>query len=74
MPASQRDNLLLAEVKNGPGWSALKDFVEERIEEQLTQVTVHQLFDQKSVGKHNVAIGKIQALREILNVVEASTA
>ena len=60
----------LTELKNSPGYKPLMAILEKKIEEQLDQVTVNQLFDQQSVGKHNVAIGKIQAFKEIENVLQ----
>ena len=61
----------LYELQNSPGYKPLMAILEKKIEEQLDQVTVNQLFDQQSVGKHNVSIGKIQAFKEIVNVLQA---
>jgi len=61
----------LNEIKNSPGYRPLIDILDKKINEQLDQIMVNQLFDQQSVGKHNVAIGKVQAFREIVNVLQA---
>lgn len=61
----------ILELIHTPGYKPLMALLEKKIEEQLDQVTVNQLFDQQSVGKHNVAIGKIQAFKEIVNVLQA---
>ena len=57
---------LIAMLKGHPGWEALKEEFERKINEQLDLVTTTQLYDQKSIGRHNVALGKIEAYREIL--------
>ena len=66
----QHDQRLL-ELQNSPGYKPLMALLEQRIQEQLDQVTVNQLYDQQSVGRHNVSIGKIQAFKEIVNVLQA---
>ena len=68
---SQHDQTLLNELKNSPGYQTLVASIEKKKEEQLDQVVVSQLFDQKSVGRHNVAVGKIQAYKEILELLQA---
>ena len=67
----QHDKLLLLELRNSPGYKPLVSLIEKKITEQLDQVVVAQLFDQKSVGRHNVAVGKIQALQEVLEAIQA---
>ena len=67
----QHDKILLAELKHSPGYKPLVDLLEKKKEEQHDQVVVAQLFDQKSVGRHNVAVGKIQVLQELLEVLQA---
>ena len=67
----QHDKLLLLELRNSPGYKPLVGLIEKKITEQLDQVVVAQLFDQKSVGRHNVAVGKVQALREVLEAIQA---
>ena len=67
----QHDKLLLLELRNSPGYKPLVSMIEKKITEQLDQVVVAQLFDQKSVGRHNVAVGKVQALREVLEAIQA---
>ena len=67
----QHDKLLLLELRNSPGYKPLGSLIEKKITEQLDQVVVAQLFDQKSVGRHNVAVGKVQALREVLEAIQA---
>jgi|TARA_Y100000310_G_scaffold2511_2_gene3233 hypothetical protein len=71
MQISQHDKILLSELKHSPGYKPLVAMLEKKKEEQLDQVVVTQLFDQKSVGRHNVAIGKIQVLQELLEVLQA---
>tara|TARA_Y100000296_G_C5164128_1_gene253570 strand:+ start:536 stop:751 length:216 start_codon:yes stop_codon:yes gene_type:complete len=71
MQISQHDKILLSELKHSPGCKPLVAMLEKKKEEQLDQVVVTQLFDQKSVGRHNVAIGKIQVLQELLEVLQA---
>ncbi len=68
---SQHEKILLAELKNSPGFIPLVAILNKKKEEQLDQVVVGQLFDQKSVGRHNVAVGKIQALIEVLDILQA---
>ena len=68
---SQHDQILLNELKNSPGYQPLVALIEKRKGEQLDQVLVGQLFDQKSVGRHNVAVGKIQAFSEVLDLLQA---
>lgn len=53
-------------LNGNPGWEALKEVFEAKIEEQLDLVTTTHLHDQKSVGRHNASLGKIEAYREIL--------
>ena len=71
MQISQHDKILLSELKHSPGYKPLVALLEKKREEQLDQVVVTQLFDQKSVGRHNVSIGKIQVLQELLEVLQA---
>ena len=71
MQISQHDKILLSELKHSPGYKPLVAMLEKKKEEQLDQVVVTQLFDQKSVGRHNVSIGKIQVLQELLEVLQA---
>ena len=68
---SQHEKILLAELKNNAGYRPLVAMLEKKKAEQLDQVVVSQLFDQKSVGRHNVAVGKIQAYKEILELLQA---
>ena len=64
-PESKRD--LIVMLTGHPGWEALKEEFERKINEQLDLVTTTHLHDQKSVGRHNVSLGKIEAYREVLN-------
>ena len=52
-------------LNGNPGWEALKEVFEAKIEEQLDLVTTTHLHDQKSVEAQCVP-RKIEAYREIL--------
>ena len=68
---SQHDAILLNELKNNAGDKPLVAAIQKSRSEQLDQVVVGQLYDQKSVGRHNVAVGKIQAYDEVLELLQA---
>ena len=70
MQRPQHKEDLIASLRDHPGWRALKEEFEKRIKDQLDQICVAQLHDQKSIGKHNVSVGKVAAWREVLDFPE----
>ena len=63
-PESRAD--LLAMLETHPGWNALKDEFERRVSDEMDRIVNGTLFDQESVAKHHISIGRVRAWKEIL--------
>jgi hypothetical protein len=59
---------ILRMLPQSPGWVLYREMIEERINSSFEIIKSKQLVDQDSVARHNVAIGKIQ---EMLDIVDA---
>ena len=63
-------NDMLSMLSQSPGWQIYKEMIEKRIKDAYDIIKSKQLDDQESVSRHNVSIGKIQALQEMLDIAE----
>ena len=63
-------NDMLGMLSQSPGWQIYKEMIEKRIQDAYDIIKLKQLVDQESVSRHNVSIGKIQALTEMLDIAE----
>ena len=62
---------ILRMLPQSPGWVLYREIIEERINSSFEIIKSKQLVDQDSIARHNVAIGKIQAWQEMLDIVDA---
>ena len=63
-------NDMLGMLSQSPGWQIYKEMIEKKIQDAYDIIKLKQLVDQESVARHNVSIGKIQALTEMLDIAE----
>ena len=63
-PESRAD--LLAMLLTHPGWNALKEEFEKPKSDELDRIVNGTLFDQESIAKHHISIGRVRAWEEIL--------
>ena len=67
-PESRAD--LLAMLRTHPGWNALKDEFDKRCTDEMDRIVNGTLFDQESIAKHHISIGRVRAWKEILDFPE----
>jgi len=58
-PESRAD--LLAMLKTHPGWNALKEEFGRRCTDEMDRIVNGTLFDQESIAKHHISIGRVRA-------------
>ena len=58
---------LIVMLSTHPGWNALKEWFEKRLKDEQERIVNATLYDQESISKHHVAIGRIQAWKEVLS-------
>ena len=63
-PESRAD--ILAMLETHPGWNALKDEFNKRCTDEMDRIVNGTLFDQESIAKHHISIGRVRAGKEIL--------
>ena len=64
-PESRAD--LLVMLSSHPGWNALKEEFSKRRNDEVARIVNGTLFDQESIAKHHISIGRVRAWEEILN-------
>jgi|TARA_R110000803_G_scaffold146333_2_gene212119 hypothetical protein len=63
-PESRAD--LLAMLNSHPGWSAIKEEFSKRCKDETDRIVNGTLYDQESIAKHHISIGRVRAWRELL--------
>ena len=58
---------LIVMLSTPPGWKALKEDFDKRLKDEQERIVNATLFDQESISKHHIAIGRIQAWKEVLD-------
>jgi len=58
---------LIAMLSAHPGWNALKEEFEKRLRDEQDRVTNGTLYDQETISKHHISIGRIRAWQEVLD-------
>ena len=61
---------LLALLLTHPGWNALKEEFDKRCTDEMDRIVNGTLYDQESIAKHHVSIGRMRAWKEILEFPE----
>jgi hypothetical protein len=54
-------------LQDHSGWKVLERVLQDRILEETEFIITNSIVDEKSAAKHNLAVGKIEALREVLS-------
>ena len=67
-PESRAD--LLVMLTSHPGWGALKEEFAKRQKDEVDRIVNGTLFDQESIAKHHISIGRVRAWKEILEYPE----
>ena len=67
-PESRAD--LLALLLTHPGWNALKEEFDKRYTDEMDRIVNGTLYDQESIAKHHVSVGRMRAWKEILEFPE----
>ncbi len=67
-PESRAD--LLVMLTSHPGWGALKEEFDKRQKDEVDRIVNGTLFDQESIAKHHISIGRVRAWKEILEYPE----
>ena len=67
-PESRAD--LLVMLTSHPGWAALKEEFAKRQKDEVDRIVNGTLFDQESIAKHHISIGRVRAWQEILEYPE----
>ena len=58
---------LVAMLSTHPGWNALKEEFAKRLKDETDRVVNGTLYDQETISKHHISIGRIRAWQEVLD-------
>lgn len=61
------DPWVVRALEDNLGWKTLEKVIKDRIEEETEFIINNTVIDEKTAAKHNTAVGKIEALREVLS-------
>jgi hypothetical protein len=61
------DPWVVQSLQDHSGWKVLERVLQDRILEETEFIITNSIVDEKSAAKHNLAVGKIEALREVLS-------